>query len=576
VHGSLFVLCLEVGLAALEASLLLGLVLLLRPFLTSRPQVRSALWLVLVLRLGLAWVPWPGIGVPVKVPPVQDIRLQEVVPVTADAAPVANGTGSPSRPQRPSLPWRDVVAVGWLLGVLAFGMRLAWANLRLWWAVRQGRVLTRQPILDLLERCKADLGIRTPLVIILTDRVPGPALFGLLRPRLLLSPAVLDTLSEEGLRHVLLHELAHLQRLDLLWAWLAAALQVIHWFNPLLWWAFRQMRADREVACDALALRVLPPSEVAAYGRTLLGLQETLRPSAPLPSLAGIGEDATHFSRRILMISRFKPGPRWGAASLALVGLTAALFGVHLVAQEVMPKRLAQPIRDNVRVPFQTDPEVLGGWRAVDFVKRVEDFVPGKPRVKASELYLKTMFFRPDGTTNWAFTWTKGLVLHDGDETASRYLIRQADGRTLLFMEWKSGDYTLYGMTPQWYVLEKDPTLADVRSRRTDNIDVPFADDPALVGTWTWADLVEKEEDFKPGQKAFQGRFMLPNLVVLPGGKTQGPWSWTRGLLIHPGDRTAAAYRIREMEGRTYLMWEFKNGDYIFRGAKPHWIVMTR
>ena len=50
-------------------------------------------------------------------------------------------------------------------------------------------------------------------------------------------------------------------------------------------------------------------------------------------------------------------------------------------------------------------------------------------------------------------TWTKGLVLDD--DTASKYIIREIDGSSYMFYEWKSGDYTIRYMKPSYYVLKK-------------------------------------------------------------------------------------------------------------------------
>jgi len=84
-----------------------------------------------------------------------------------------------------------------------------------------------------------------------------PALFGFVRPRLLLPQGMLETYSLENLRYVFIHELAHLRQRDIYLGWLMALLQVVHWFNPLMWFAFGRMRADRELACDTLAISTL-------------------------------------------------------------------------------------------------------------------------------------------------------------------------------------------------------------------------------------------------------------------------------------------------------------------------------
>jgi hypothetical protein len=109
---------------------------------------------------------------------------------------------------------------------------------------------------------------------------------------------------------------------------------------------------------------------------------------------------------------------------------------------------------DKVNYPFVDDPGVLGRWKSVDFVSTIEQFDPEVTR--SSNLYLHGLTFNADGSTDKAFTWTRGLLLHSGDRTASRYLVKNIRGKTYMFMEWKSGDYCFRGQKPCYYVLAKE------------------------------------------------------------------------------------------------------------------------
>lgn len=126
-------------------------------------------------------------------------------------------------------------------------------------------------------------------------------------------------------------------------------------------------------------------------------------------------------------------------------------------------------IEDNLDYDFVNDEEVVGKWQAVDFVKNEEDFTAGKKSWK-DDLYLQELIFLPDGqmaqpvaegissdeTTpvKW-FKWTKGIVMHYGDKTASSYKIKEINGEKYMIYQWKSGDYTMRGMTPWYYVLKQ-------------------------------------------------------------------------------------------------------------------------
>ena len=96
-------------------------------------------------------------------------------------------------------------------------------------------------------------------------------LAGLLRPCLLLPGEPMDS---ARLRHALLHELTHYKRRDILFKLLVLWVCALHWFNPAVWLMRRAVERDLELACDDAALRVLPESERAAYGQTILSAAE--------------------------------------------------------------------------------------------------------------------------------------------------------------------------------------------------------------------------------------------------------------------------------------------------------------
>jgi bla regulator protein BlaR1 len=93
----------------------------------------------------------------------------------------------------------------------------------------------------------------------------------------------------------------------------------------------------------------------------------------------------------------------------------------------------------------------------VDFVAELSEFNPERPSWKG-ELPFKGLTFLENGKTPEAWwTWTKGVLIHHGDQTTSHYEIRQIKGRSYLFLEWKSGDVTITGMKPHYYVLSRVP-----------------------------------------------------------------------------------------------------------------------
>ena len=107
-----------------------------------------------------------------------------------------------------------------------------------------------------------------------------------------------------------------------------------------------------------------------------------------------------------------------------------------------------------------------GAWTSVDFVDEPSQF-NSERRHFGGDLYMKELKFLPGGKTSalfvtkegvetsTVFTWTKGVVIHPGDKTAAKYEIKKIGDKEYLFLEWKSGDYTIRHMKPKYYVLKK-------------------------------------------------------------------------------------------------------------------------
>ena len=110
----------------------------------------------------------------------------------------------------------------------------------------------------------------SPLPVYVTEAVPTPCVFGMLRPAVYLTPAAAR--DELVRNHVLAHELTHYHHLDHIWSVLRGVCLVLHWYNPLVWVAAHISKADAELACDEGAMKKLGESHRGDYGRTLIDL----------------------------------------------------------------------------------------------------------------------------------------------------------------------------------------------------------------------------------------------------------------------------------------------------------------
>ncbi|MSU22716.1 MAG: hypothetical protein EXS32_02720 [Opitutus sp.] len=244
-------------------------------------------------------------------------------PLPADPALVSTSPRSAARPlvAAKPFPWPATLSLVWLAGVVFLLARIIWIPLRLNAQLARHETATPPAVFEILEESKRLIGVNQVLPIIQSRAVESPALLGFIRPWLLLPDGLVKKFTRQELRLVFLHELAHLKRRDIAVNWLATLVQILHWPNPLVWFAFARMRADRELACDELALSFARAEENKPYGHAIIILLEGFARPAALPGLVGILEDKTQMQKRITMIAQFKKMTQWSAAAIGLVGV---------------------------------------------------------------------------------------------------------------------------------------------------------------------------------------------------------------------------------------------------------------
>jgi bla regulator protein BlaR1 len=295
------------------------------------PQVRYALWLLILLKLFIppTWSMRTSIVSNVQ-PRVQEHIVQRL-PMTS-LAPIQNkvdnavaekpaihddkmvATESPKDAETiptaaygiPSneirLTWQSFAMGFWLLGILLFSGLLIgkMARLRYWHKQQEKREIPKWFHEVLVKTARHFELTRLP-AIVFNDKAITPAVYGLFRPVMLLPTKYFDNLSEEEAQHVLLHELAHLKRGDLWLHGLTLFMQIIYWFNPLLIWVRRQMKHVREICCDLTVANVLR-EKTPAYRQTLLNTARELLTETVEPGLGMLGV----FEEPFRLVTRLK------------------------------------------------------------------------------------------------------------------------------------------------------------------------------------------------------------------------------------------------------------------------------
>jgi thiol-disulfide isomerase/thioredoxin len=183
--------------------------------------------------------------------------------------------------------------------------------------------------------------LRREVPLVVTPLVAAPAVWGLVRPRVLFPPGLIETLSPWQLTWVLLHELVHIRRRDGWVVLFQRLVQVVYVFHPAVWVANRIIDVQREFACDDAALALAGDVSRRDCGAGFLAIIEraNLEPGTIKPALGLFGSH-TFLRRRLMRIlDSQRPLHRRLSARGALLLSAAALIALPDVRARDEPPR---------------------------------------------------------------------------------------------------------------------------------------------------------------------------------------------------------------------------------------------
>lgn len=193
-------------------------------------------------------------------------------------------------------------------------------------------VIVTYGIISLIRLRRQLIGaVRLKDNIYLTDYVSSAFVLGIWKPRIYL-PAMLSDSEQE---YIILHEQVHIRRKDYLSKILAFTALAIHWFNPLVWLAFRLSDKDMEMSCDEAVMKKMNRDIRAEYSASLLKLAADRKIlSETLPAF-GEGETGS----RIKHILRYKkPTIASVLAATVILASTVVVAGSNPKVQDTGSK----------------------------------------------------------------------------------------------------------------------------------------------------------------------------------------------------------------------------------------------
>ena len=335
---------LRMGLSNALFALALALLATAVGVTVKRPQLTHLLWLLVFVKLvtpPLLTIPVVAIPEAPKTAAAVDAYARLGLPFAGQDANAAAGsewahTAAPVHRHR-ARSSLGTLTQAWLPPIWLIGCAAVCAA-SLFRAVRFNRLLTREcrqasrELQMTADAIVGGLGLKRAPAVYTTSANLSPMVWWMGgKVRVVLPESVLSGLDAEQRWWVLAHELAHVRRKDYLVRWLEWMACVAFWWNPVVWWAQRNLRAMEEICCDALVVASLKP-QPRAYADAILTAVETLiQPVLRPPAMASEVNSGGHLERRFRMILSSKTNPftsRWAHAAVLLFAVVVLPFGV--------------------------------------------------------------------------------------------------------------------------------------------------------------------------------------------------------------------------------------------------------
>lgn len=278
----------------------------------------------------------------------------------------------------------------WATVVVAIAASLGFAALSVRRIVRRSQPLDSKDWLDPLWEVSDRLGLDEPPLVLRSEDAKMPFACGVMKPTIVL-PAECDTWTLDRRRAVLLHELAHVKRHDLVGHTIGRLACAFYWFHPLVWTAAKNLRAESERACDDLAISC--GARATDYAEHLLDIVTSVRRDST-PSVALAMARRKEFEGRMLAIldpelRHSTPSRRESVGLIGSLAVMAIVIGAAAPAPrvaETSPTEIASLSAGQVVGSAHTAPSItrkdtvddsLGDERADAYDKDNDEDYPG-------------------------------------------------------------------------------------------------------------------------------------------------------------------------------------------------------
>ncbi|GKX27782.1 hypothetical protein SH1V18_02620 [Vallitalea longa] len=217
----------------------------------------------------------------------------------------------------------NVLSIIWIIGCSSIIIMAISIYYKMNMKIRSSSTTIRQD--KLVNGCKQMIGIKKEVKVCIGD-FNYPFITGVIKPKICLPRTIDESINEEQLKHIILHELVHYKRKDLILNVLWIIATSIHWFNPFMWIINRKVKLDTELACDNYLLNFLGENSAISYGMTIINISRLFLVKQNFLGHSCAFATKKNVKRRIEMIKEFKYGNKTTVLTIISGILVAALL----------------------------------------------------------------------------------------------------------------------------------------------------------------------------------------------------------------------------------------------------------
>ena len=215
----------------------------------------------------------------------------------------------------------------WILGITLNLIFLILGNIKINKNLK-GKLYNDKTLNNLINECKNIIGVKKKINIIVQNFKRTPSIIGIFNPKILVTNEFLLQ-NDTTKKYIIMHELSHYKRKDLIFNYVILLITIIHWFNPLIWLFFKKIRQDIELATDEMVLNKLKKDEKKEYGRTLINSLEIFQEEKYTAKILCVTDDSKNMERRIKMVKlseKFKKNK----SLIAIISIIIIIVGILL------------------------------------------------------------------------------------------------------------------------------------------------------------------------------------------------------------------------------------------------------